>query len=357
MTTYYAGLDLHKRYLTVCVLDREGQVVREQRRLAPTLEAVLAQFPSGAATVTVVLEATLQWAWFHERLTALGYRVLVAHPQQLKLISQARCKTDPIDARKLAELGRVNLVPAIWVPDAATRERRLRLRSRARLVRWRTRLKNRIHALLAEQNLAGPGTDLFGVGGRAWLAAVAVPTSVRAEIDVALELIESLNTQIERYDALVRRWARTVPEARRLQTVPGIGPFGALLILAELGTIARFRSSHELVAYAGLVPSTRSSGGKTAHGGTGPAGSGWLKWILIEAVQTLKRQPGPVQAHYERLLRAKGKPKATVAAARKLGCYLYWMLREGWSYEEWLQRETRRTGCPVHVLASPVGVA
>jgi transposase len=356
MTTYCAGLDLHKRYLTLCVLDRDGQVVREQRRLPPTLAAVATQLPTDGE-VTIVLEATLQWAWFHERLTALGHRVLVAHPQQLKLISHARCKTDPIDARKLAELGRVNLVPAIWVPDAATRERRLRLRSRARLVRWRTRLKNRIHALLAEQNLAAPGTDLFGVGGRAWLAAVAVPAPVRAEIEVALELIGSLDAQISTYDALIRRWARACPEARLLQTVPGIGPFGALMILAELGSITRFQSSHELAAYAGLVPSTRSSGGKTAHGGVGPAGSGWLKWILIEAVQTLKRRPGPVQAQYERLLRAKGKPKATVAAARKLGCYLYWMLREGWSYDEWLQRETARTGRPVHVLASPVGVS
>lgn len=354
MTTYYAGLDLHTRYFTVCVLDSLGQVVREQRRLGPTVEAVVQQFPTDGA-ITVILEATLQWAWLHDRLTALGYRVLVAHPQQLKVISQARCKTDPIDARKLAELGRVNLVPAIWVPDAATRERRLRLRSRARLVRWRTRLKNRIHALLAAENLAAPGTDLFGVGGRAWLAAVAVPEPVRAEIDVALALIASLDAQIAGYDRLIRQWARTVPEAQVLQSVPGIGPFGALLLLAELGTITRFRSSHELVAYAGLVPSTRSSGGKTTHGGTGPAGSGWLKWILIEAVQTLKRRPGPVQAHYERLLRAKGKSKATVAAARKLGCYLYWMLREGWSYEQWLEHEMARTGCPMHLLASPAG--
>jgi transposase len=319
MTAYFAGLDLRKKYLTVCVLDSLGQVAREQRRLAPTVEAVTALFPS-EGTVTVVLEATLQWAWFHDRLTALGHRVLVAHPQQLKVISQARCKTDPIDARKLAELGRVNWVPAIWVPDAVTRERRLRLRGRARLVRWRTRLKNRIHALLAEENLAAPGTDLFGVGGRTWLAAVPVTASIRAEIDVTLALIASLDAQVAGYDRLVRRWARAVPEAQLLQSVPGIGPFGALLLLAELGTITRFRSSRELVAYAGLVPSTRSSGGKTAHGGIGPAGNGWLQWILIEAVQTLKQRPGPVQAHDERLLRAKGKPKATVAAARKLGC-------------------------------------
>jgi transposase len=91
MMTYYAGLDLHKKYLTLCVLDRSGQVVWEQRRLLPTVEAVTAQLPADGM-VTVVLEATLQWAWMHDRLMALGHRVLVAHPQQLKVISQARCR-------------------------------------------------------------------------------------------------------------------------------------------------------------------------------------------------------------------------------------------------------------------------
>jgi transposase len=131
-----------------------------------------------------------------------------------------------------------------------------------------------------------------------------------------------------------------------------VGPFGALLLLAEIGSITRFGSSHELAAYAGLVPSTRSSGGKTAHGSVARAGSGWLKWILIEAVQTHKQVPGPVRFHYERLLRAKGKPKATVAAARKLCTYIYWMLREQQSYSEWLEQETKRAGRPMQRMAS-----
>ena len=82
--------------------------------------------------------------------------------------------------------------------------------------------------------------------------------------------------------------------AERLQTVPGIGPFGALLLVAEIGRIDRFASSHQLTAYAGLVPSTRSSGDGTAHGGVDGAGSPWLKWVLIEIVQTLKLAPGPI---------------------------------------------------------------
>ena len=86
------------------------------------------------------------------------------------------------------------------------------------------------------------------------------------------------------------------------------------------------------------MPTTRSSGGKTAHGGLGKASHRWLKWILVEIVVTLKLAPGPVGLYYRHLLRAKGKPKAQAAAARTLCCYLYWMLKEGWTYQEWLQQ-------------------
>jgi hypothetical protein len=73
-----------------------------------------------------------------------------------------------------------------------------------------------------------------------------------------------------------------------------------------------------------------------AHGKIGHASNRWLKWVLVEIVQSLENSPGPVGDQYHRLLRVKGKQKATVAAARKLCCYIYWMWKEGLSYEEWL---------------------
>jgi transposase len=174
----------------------------------------------------------------------------------------------------------------------------------------------------------------------------------RVQIDLLLEMVDAVDERIARLDRRVQQVVREDPAARRLESWPGIGPFGAALLLAEIGTIERFRSSHELAAYAGLIPSTQSSGGKTTHGGVGRSGSPWLKWILIEIVQSLKKVPGPIERQYQRLLRAKGKPKATVAAARKLCCYLYWCLKEGWSYEEWLRQHEGREVRPVQTLGS-----
>ena len=300
---YYAGLDLHRRYFTLCVLTSEGQVVCDHRRLPAELEPLGAILQDLRGPVTVALEATLQWAWLHDRLTAAGVAVLVAHPKQVKLISHARCKTDPIDARKLADLARTNLLPTIWVPSPEIRAWRQLLRGRARLVRWRTRAKNRIHGALAAENLRVVTTDLFGRAGREWLERAPVTPGTRREITVQLALIAALEEQLRGYDSEVKRLAKA-PDAQRLQTIPGIGPFGAALLVGEIGAISRFPTAHEFAAYAGLVPSTRSSGDKTAHGTVGRESNHWLKWILIEAVQTLQQVPGPVRIHYERLLRA-----------------------------------------------------
>lgn len=343
----YVGLDLHKRYITACALAADGTLLGEVRRMPVTLDALgdfLSELP---APTGIAVEATLYWAWLHDQLEQAGYAVQVVDAYKVKLIWQARSKTDPIDARKLAELLRVRLLPTIWIPDADTRARRQLLRGRAFLVRQRTQVKNRIHGHLTVENQLCPKTDLYGRAGRSWLEAVPLSPMLKAEVTRLLRLHDVLTAEIHRLDGQVVHAARGEPRAKQLQTIPGVGVFGSLFLLAEIGTVERFRSSHELAAYAGLVPTTRSSGGKTTHGGVGHASNRWLKWILCEIVTTLKLAPGPVGTYYRHLVRAKGKPKATTAAARKLCCYIYWMLKEGWSYDEWLQQHETSRGSEV----------
>jgi transposase len=348
----WVGLDLHKRYVTACALDGDGMEVAAHRRLPADAEALITWLQGLGAPVTVAMEATLYWAWLHDQLSAVGIPAVAAHPYQVKLIWQARAKTDPIDARKLADLLRTNLLPTVWVPSPALRAHRKLLRGRAYLVRLRTSVKNRIHGHLMAENCRTEVTDLYGKAGRAWLGTVELSEMARVQVDLLLELVDQLDLRVKRLDQRVQRLVKEDPQAALLQTWPGIGTFGAALLLAEIGSIQRFRTSHELAAYAGLTPSTQSSGGKTTHGGVGRSGSPWLKWILIEIVQSLKLAPGPVGAQYQRLLRSKGKAKATVAAARKLSCYLYWCLKEGWSYEAWLRQHDKLEVRPQQALGS-----
>ena len=134
----YVGLDLHKRYITACAVASDGKVMAEVRQLSPDWE-VLARWLGGlGAPLTVVLEATLYCWWLERQLTAAGYTAVVVNAYQVKLIWQTRTKTDPIDAHKLAELARVGMLPALWVPDPRTRALRQALRGRVFLVRQRT---------------------------------------------------------------------------------------------------------------------------------------------------------------------------------------------------------------------------
>ena len=169
--------------------------------------------------------------------------MIVAHPYQVKLIWQARTKTDPIDARKLAELARVHLLPAIWIPDLATRALRQLLRGRVFLVRQRTVMRNRIHAYLTAENLRCPELDLYTKAGQAWLATVELPDVVRRQVDLVLENHTLLTTQIQALDRHIKATVKRDATAQRLQTIPGVGPFGALLLQAEIGPISRFGSA------------------------------------------------------------------------------------------------------------------
>ena len=186
----------------------------------------------------------------------------------MKLIWHARTKTDPIDARKLAELARVHLLPAIWIPDPATRAQRQLLRGRASLVRQRTVLKNRIHAYLTAENLRSPAVDLYGRAGRAWLATVVLPRLCAATS------ISCSPTSISSPRRSSRSTSISNVTLGRMPSPSGCKRFLALSPSAPSCSKRRsgpFHSAQELAADAGLVPSTHSSRGKTHHGAVAAA--------------------------------------------------------------------------------------
>ena len=111
-------------------------------------------------------------------------------PIRRQLIWQSRTTTDVIDARKVAELARGQLLPAVWIPDSATRAHRQILRGRVFLVRQRTVLKHRVHAYLSAENLRCPPSALHGKAGRAWGVRVELPRVVRYYIDLLPTKIE-----------------------------------------------------------------------------------------------------------------------------------------------------------------------
>ncbi|MCY1556419.1 Transposase IS116/IS110/IS902 family protein [compost metagenome] len=125
-----------------------------------------------------------------------------------------------------------------------------------------------------------------------------------------------------------------------MKTIPGIGEFFARLIDAEIDDISRFRNPKKLAAYAGLVPSTYSSGGKTFHGKIIKQGNKWLRWAFVEAVTPAVASDLELRAQYEHL-KIRGTNKARVAIARKLLTIAFQILRDQRAYE---RRGTKTEG-------------
>ena len=150
-----------------------------------------------------------------------------------------------------------------------------------------------------------------------------------------LSIIESLNDEINNVSKKILLLAQEDETARLLMTIPGIGYYSALLIVGEVGDISRFPDSYHLCSYAGLVPSTRSSGGLTYHGSITKTGSKYLRWIMLECLHAHIRneKDSNITQFYHRISKKKGNSKAAVAAASKLLKVVYWIMKERRAYE------------------------
>jgi transposase len=318
------ALDVHRDFCEIMVCE-EGKV-RSGGRVDTTPEALEVLAASLRPSDRVVLEVT-GGAWAIVRILEPHVaEVIVVSPADTG-ITQARAKTDRLDARTLARLLWAGELEGVWPPDELTRLLRRRLARREQLVRARSRAKNEIHAVLMRCLIGKPPmSDLFGVGGRRWLRQLELPVEEAETVEACMRHIEFLDTEIAEVERVVARYALSCSDARRLMSVPGVNVICAATFLAAIGDIRRFKTSRELVGYLGLDPRVRQSGSSPARGGRiSKRGSGSVRWALVEAAQSVVHQPGPMHAFYERLRARRGHQIAVVAVARKLAV-LFWCL-------------------------------
>jgi transposase len=321
----YVGIDVHRKRSQVAVIDQGGKVLANRNvnnGVTPIL-SVIGGLPSGTKAA---FEAAYGWGWLVELLEDYGFEPHLVHPLQCKAIASARLKNDKVDAATLAQLLRADLLPEAWIAPPAVRQLRAMLRHRAQLVRLRTLLRNRIHAVLADHGHGRPGGCWSGPG-REWLASLELPAVSREVIQDALALIDALQQPIDRLDWEVHQHAKADPRVKVLTQLPGVGPFTALVLLAEIGDIGRFGSARKLASWAGLTPTVRGSDRTVRHGHISKQGSVWARWVLCEAAQTAKRHPD-FAASYQAIARRRGKKIATTAIARKLATRAYHLLTD-----------------------------
>jgi transposase len=249
----YVGIDLHRKRSQIAALDEAGRELLS-RRVANDPEALKAILAELGGELQVALEATYGWEWLADLLESEGHELHLSHPLRTKAIAAARVKTDAVDARTLAHLLRTDLLPEAYVAPRELRDLRDLLRHRVVLTRMRSALKNRVHALLARQGIQQEHAHLFGVSGRGYLAELSLREPARRRLDSLLALIGDFDREIELAKSEIDALARRDPRVDVLCQLPGIGPYTAMLVIAEVGEIERFRSARHLCAWARVSP-------------------------------------------------------------------------------------------------------
>jgi transposase len=325
------ALDVHRDFCEVAIV-AEGRL-RSAGRIATTPQALELFAQSLDPRDHVALEVTGN-AWAIAAIIEPHVaRVIVVSPSDTG-IRQARAKTDRLDARALAKLLWAGQLDGVWTPDERIRAMRRRLARRAQLVRARARAKNEIHAVLMRcLKDRPPVSDLFGVKGRAWLAAQQLAVCERETVDSAMRQVAFLDSEIAQVDTLIAAEALSWPEVKRLMTVPGVNVIVAATFMAAVGDIRRFGDRRKLTAYLGLDPRVRQSGvGPATHGHISKQGSSSARHALVEACWSTVRQPGPIAGFYQRVRARRGHSIAIVASARKLACLFWCLLTRGEDY-------------------------
>jgi transposase len=326
----YGGLDAHKDFVQACWVDERNKVVREER--FDTTPNGMARLRKAAQDTRCVIESSTSCYQTYDALKDAGVRIRVAHPLRVKAIAFAKIKTDKTDARTLAELERADLIPEAHIPSKETRNARLLVRQRVFLTKEATRLKNRARCIFLKQGIKTP-PNLFT--RHAWAETVAQATgNAKLAIDQLKAQLDFLHEQREELNDQIQRTTESSEDAKLLQTIPGIGPFSALLLATEIDGVHRFNDEEHLQSYAGLVPSTRQSGNTSHSGHISKQGNKLIRWVLVQDAWITIRKSEKFRKTFIKISRKKGSKIAIVAVARKMLRAAYVMLCRRQAFSE-----------------------
>lgn len=324
---YYVGVDLHKEQSWFYVMDDKGtRVISKSIANKPD---VLKNFFSTIPTpFTIAVEATYNWYFFVDIAEQYAERVFLANSYELKAFAKRHKKTDMIDARLIADVLRKGFLPAVFIPDKATRALRELLRCRINLVRDRCRaifrLKNTLDKLGADSS--GNFTTIKGL--RDIPTGSFLPVHQRIITEYSNQII-LLSQRIHNTRSYLKEYLSDDIDIKHLIGIEGVDYFSAALIKTEIGDINRFKSFNRLCSFAGLAPRISQSGNKSAiHGPLMANRRKNLQWILLEIVFHFIKGSRKRMARWEDLKSRKGSNTAKVIMARQMLNIIYHVLKE-----------------------------
>lgn len=345
------GVDFHPGFQQIAFVDKESGEF-EEKRLAHREEAesFYRALASTGQKVRVGMEASGYARWFERLLSELHIELWIGDASEIERKRARKQKTDREDAEHILQLMLKNDFPKIWVASWENRDLRQLLWHRHRLVQMRTRIMNQLQAVALNEGLSCK-KRLWRSQGREQLEGFQLgPWASRRRRDL-LELLDRLNPTIAELSQAIEQEAEKCPEAQRLMSHPGVGALTALAFVLILGQADRFECGKQVASYLGLVPLEKSSGKRRRLGHITKQGNSVLRFLLVEAAQATTRKHPEWRSKYFHLALRRGRNIAKVAMARRLAIRLYWMWREGRSYQP-----TKSFGSHAGQPGNPYGV-
>ena len=330
------GVDFHPEFQQVAFVDTESGELQEQRlQHREEAESFYRELAARGVWVRVGMEASGHGRWFERLLGELQIELWIGDAAQIQTKRVRKQKTDRQDAQLILQLMLKDDFPQIWVPSWENRDVRQLLWHRHRMVQARTRIMNQLQAVALNEGLRCK-KRLWRSERQRLESFPLAPWASRRRHEL-LELLDRLNPTIADLSQAVQQEVEKCSEAQRLATHPGVGPLTALAFVLIIGKAERFQCGKQVASYLGLVPLEDSSGNRRRLGHITKQGSSMLRFLLVEAAQVTVRSLPEWRRRYFHLMMRRGRKIAKVAMARRLAVCLYWMMRQGWDYQQWVK--------------------
>lgn len=325
----YCGIDLHSNNSVVSVVDEEDHVVAE-KRLPNDLEKIIGLMkPWQAELAGVVVESTFNWYWLVDGLKDAGFTVHLAHTTAIKKYAGLKHSGDETDARFLAHLLRLGILPTGTILPPEHRAVRDLARKRMQLVHSRTTHILAVENITARQYGARMTSNQVKELTVEMVDEMPFPKNVGLAVKTNVAVIATLSAQIELLEKRLLSDMKVRPDYALLTSAPGIGKVLATTILLETGPIERFAGAGNFASYARCVDSVHTSNGKKKGEGNTKNGNKYLAWAFVEAAVYAMRFNAEAKRFYERKKAKTNNVVAIKALAHKLARACFHMLKEG----------------------------
>ena len=329
----YSGIDLHSNNCFVVVSDGEDRVV-VSKRVKNELPQILAMLAAHREEIAgVVVESTYNWYWLVDGLQDAGYTVHLANTHAIKKYDGLKHSGDEADARYLAHLLRLGLLPTGTILPRADRALRDLARKRMQLVRSRTQHILALQNISARQFGAPFASNQIKCMTSEHIEALDLCADIRMALNANLAIIKSLSAQITLLEARLAEALKVEDSYARLKSIPGVGVTLATVIALETGPISRFAAAGHYASYARCVGTEYVSNGKKKGEGNRKNGNKYLSWAFVEAAHFALRYNEPAKRYYERKRSKTNVAVATKALAHKLARAVFHMLKEGKDFD------------------------